>query len=78
MVDLVEFKKMAGMPELKAPFTAQQAVEALVMGNTKAIVDLKGLADAAGKVNDVETQTLVLDKILAAQKRVWMLRSFLK
>ena len=78
MVDLAEFKKIAGMPELKAPFTAQQAVEALIVGNNRVIVDLKGLAKMTGELNDLETQNMVLDKIFAIQKRLWMLRSFVK
>ena len=78
MVDLAEFKKMAGMPELQAPFTAQQAVEALIIGNKQAVMSLRELAKISGELNDLETQTLVLDKILAGQKRLWMLQSFLK
>jgi starvation-inducible DNA-binding protein len=78
MVDLAEFKRIAGMPELKAPFTAQQAVDALIVANNKAISDLKVLVDVSGKANDLETQNMVLDKIFALQKRVWMLRSFAK
>lgn len=36
------------------------------------------LADAAGEVNDPESQDLMIGRITLHQKTTWMLKSFLK
>ena len=71
--------KEAGLDEFATGATpARDYVAALVIAHEKAVGDAISLRDAAGHVNDLETQDLAIARITWHQKTVWMLKSYLK
>ena len=53
-------------------------VKLLIAANEKLLADAAKARDLAGKVNDAESQDLMIGRNTLHQKTVWMLRSFLK
>ena len=70
--------ELAGMPSLTAPFDSQTAVVTVLAAHDKNISDLKGLIDICGKAGDLVTQNMIMNLVEAEQKRVWMLKAYLK
>lgn len=74
---MTESDGMSGLPCLKAPFSAQEAVTTLVMAQGIVITDLTGVMNAADLTGDKVTANMLQDMIMATQKSNWMLRSYL-
>lgn len=75
---LRNFANEAGLDEFKAPLAAKDYVAALIVGHEKTLQDAVALRDAAGAVNDLETQDLAIGRIQWHQKTLWMMTSYLK
>ena len=75
---LRNFSTESGIEEISTPVAAKDYVASLVIGHEKTLADAVTVRDAAGAVNDLETQDLAIGRIQAHQKTVWMLKSFLK
>lgn len=75
---LRNFAAESGMEELKTPVPAKDYVAALIVAHEKTLTDAIALRDAAGAVNDLESQDLAIDCITWHQKTTWMLKSYLK
>lgn len=75
---LRNFAAEAGIDEFKTPIAAKDYVAALIVAHEKTLTDAVALRDAAGSVNDLESQDLAIDRIQWHQKTVWMLTSYLK
>lgn len=67
----------AAMEEFAAPLTQENYVKRLIATNEKLLADAARARDLAGKVNDPESQDLMIGRITLHQKTTWMLRSFL-
>ncbi|HEY1172356.1 MAG TPA: DNA starvation/stationary phase protection protein [Verrucomicrobiae bacterium] len=70
--------KTAGMKEFAAPMSQEGYVKQLLSANEKLLVDAAKARDLAGKLEDAESQDLMIGRITLHQKTVWMLKSFLK
>jgi starvation-inducible DNA-binding protein len=70
--------RTAGMDEFKSPMPQKDYVAALVVAHEKVIDDATQARDLAGKVNDLETQDLMIERLTWHQKTLWMLKSYLK
>jgi starvation-inducible DNA-binding protein len=75
---LGQFAKTAQMREFAAPLTQENYVKRLIAANEKLITDAAKARDLAGKLNDAESQDLMIGRITLHQKTVWMLKSYLK
>lgn len=75
---LRNFAKESGLEELQTPVAAKDFVAALIVAHEKTLVDAVTLRDAAGAVNDLESQDLAIDRIQWHQKTSWMLKAYLK
>jgi starvation-inducible DNA-binding protein len=75
---LRNFANEAGIDEFKSPVAAKDYVASLVVAHEKTLGDAVALRDAAGAVNDLESQDLAIDRIQWHQKTTWMLKSYLK
>jgi starvation-inducible DNA-binding protein len=72
------FAAEANMEEFKNPVAAKDYVASLILAHEKTLNDLVALRDAAGHLNDLESQDLAINRIQWHQKTTWMLKSFLK
>lgn len=70
--------RTAAMAEFVSPLPQDGYVKALIAANEKLIRDAALARDLAGKLDDAETQDLMIGRITLHQKTAWMLRSFLK
>lgn len=68
----------AGLKEFAAPLAQENYVQQLIAANEKLIADAAQARDLAGKLNDAESQDLMIGRITLHQKTVWMLKSYLK
>jgi starvation-inducible DNA-binding protein len=68
----------AQMEEFAAPRAQEAYVAALIAANEKLVTDAARARDAAGGVNDAESQDLMIGRVTLHQKTIWMLKSFLK
>lgn len=75
---LSEADDMSGLPCLKAPFTAQDAVATLISAQSIIIADLTSLMNKADASGDKVTANFLQDRIAATQKSNWMLKSYLR
>jgi len=75
---LSKLAETAGMKEFAAPLAQENYVQQLIAANEKLIADAAQARDLAGKLNDAESQDLMISRITLHQKTVWMLKSFLK
>lgn len=75
---LGHFAKVSGIEEFKSPLAPKDYVAGLIVAHEKTMADAATLRDAAGAVNDFETQDLAIGRIQWHQKTLWMLKSFLK
>lgn len=73
---LAELSTVAEVPAGKAP--AKDFVAALVGGHETVLESAKAARDAAGAVEDLETQDLAIGRGQAHEKILWMLKSYLK
>lgn len=76
--DLSKLNEMARMPLLTAPFEQDMAVKTLVDAHNINVNDLKDLIAICGRTGDLTTQNMIMNLVEAEQKRLWMLKSFLK
>ena len=53
-------------------------MSALLVANQKLVKDAEHARDLAGKVNNPESQDLMIGRTTLHQKTAWMLKSFLK
>jgi starvation-inducible DNA-binding protein len=75
---LRNFSNESGIEELDTPVSAKDYVASLAVAHEKTLSDAVAVRDAAGAVNDLETQDLAIKTIQWHQKTIWMLKSFLK
>ena len=75
---LRNFSNESGIEELDTPVSAKDYVASLTVAHEKTLSDAVAVRDAAGSVNDLETQDLAIKTIQWHQKTIWMLKSFLK
>ena len=75
---LRNFSNESGIEELDTPVSAKDYVASLAIAHEKTLSDAVAVRDAAGAVNDLETQDLAIKTIQWHQKTIWMLKSFLK
>jgi starvation-inducible DNA-binding protein len=75
---LRNFSNESGIEELNTPVSAKDYVASLAVAHEKTLSDAVAARDAAGAVNDLETQDLAIKTIQWHQKTIWMLKSFLK
>lgn len=75
---LTELDKESGLPCLKTPFNAQEAIVTIINAQSIIINDLTGLMNLADSTGDKVTSNLLQDKIAQVQKSNWMLKSYLK
>jgi starvation-inducible DNA-binding protein len=75
---LRNFSHESGIEELTTPASAKDYVASLAVAHEKTLADALAVRDAAGAVNDLETQDLAIKTIQWHQKTIWMLKSFLK
>lgn len=75
---LTEMDAMSGLPCLKTPFSAQEAVSTLINAQSIIIQDLTGLMNLADSTGDKVTANMIQDEIAAVQKSNWMLKSYLR
>jgi starvation-inducible DNA-binding protein len=68
----------AGMKEFSSPLSQEEYVRALLVANEKLVKDAEIARDLAGKLNDPESQDLMIGRITLHQKTAWMLNSCLK
>jgi starvation-inducible DNA-binding protein len=78
MGGLRHFAAESGIEEFKNPVAAKDYVASLVVAHEKTLADAMALREAAGSVNDLETQDLAIKRIQWHQKTTWMLKSYLK
>lgn len=75
---LRNFAAESRIAELDTPAAAKDYVAALIIAHEKTLADAVALRDAAGAINDLESQDLAIDRVTWHQKTVWMLNSYLK
>jgi starvation-inducible DNA-binding protein len=75
---LGKLARMAEMDEFTAPLPQQDYVAGLIVAHEKLVEDALHTRDSAGEAHDLETQDLMIKRIAAHQKTVWMLKSYLK
>lgn len=75
---LRNFSVESGLEEFTTPIAAKDYVAGLIVAHEKTLSDAVALRDAAGAVNDLESQDLAIGRIQWHQKTTWMLKSYLK
>jgi starvation-inducible DNA-binding protein len=75
---LTEADTMSGLPCLKAPFTAQEAVATVIKAQDIIVTDLTATMNVADASGDKVTANSLQDKIYATQKSNWFLKSYLR
>jgi starvation-inducible DNA-binding protein len=69
--------KIAGMKEIKEDANAQDMVAHLVATNRTLVKNLAKARDLAGDAGDNETEDIMIARIQAHEKHLWMLESYL-
>ena len=69
--------KLSDVKEFEAPLTSSDMLVKLVQGHTVTMDSAAAARDAAG-TKDLETQNLMIDRVDAHKKALWMLNSLLK
>lgn len=75
---LGKFQKDSGLEELKSGLDQKEYVAALAVMNEKLIKDAKKVRDLAADNGDSQTEDLMIQRVAAHEKVLWMLKSFLK
>ncbi len=75
---LSTFARTAQMEEFKSPMPQKDYVAALIVAHEKVVDDVTRTRDAAGLVNDLQTQDLLIKRLEFHEKTLWMLKSYLK
>jgi len=75
---LSKLAKMAEMDEFTAPLPQKDFVAGLIVAHEKLLQDAHQARELGGQTNDLETQDLMIKRIAAHQKTLWMLKSYLK
>ncbi len=75
---LAKLAALSGMPELGEHETAATMVRHLAELHAKLIDDAAAARDTAARHNDRESEDLMISRIEAHQKTLWMLQSYLK
>lgn len=75
---LGRFQKDSGMEELKPGLDQKEYVAALVVMHEKLLKDATAVRDLAADSGDSETEDLLIHRVAAHDKTLWMLKSFLK
>ena len=69
---------MAQLNEFKSPMPQKDYVAALVVAHEKVVDDATRTREAAGESGDLQSQDLMVKRILWHEKTLWMLKSYLK
>jgi starvation-inducible DNA-binding protein len=69
--------KLAGMKEIKEDASAEDMVAHLVTANRALVKNLTKARDLAGEAGDNETEDIMIARIQAHEKHLWMLESYL-
>ncbi len=75
---LNKLARTAGLDEFSSPIPQKDYVAGLIVAHEKTIDDATRIRQLAGETNDLETQDLLIKRLQAHQKFVWMLKSFLR
>ncbi len=75
---LANLAKMAGISEIGEDASAHDMVAHLVEANEKLLSDLATARDHASEANDSESEDMMIARIQAHEKTVWMLKSYLE
>ena len=75
---LANLAEMADMKELKEDAEAQDMVAHLVSANRALVKNLARARDLAGKAGDNDTEDIMIARIQAHEKHLWMLNSYLE
>ena len=70
--------RVAQMDEFGSPMSQKDYVAALIVAHEKLVDDATRTRDAAGLVNDLQTQDLLIKRLEFHEKTLWMLKSYLK
>jgi len=70
--------KTAQMEEFRSPLPQKDYVAALIVAHEKVSDDAIRVRDAAGSVDDLQTQDLMIKRLQSHEKTLWMLKSYLK
>lgn len=75
---LTEMDSASGLPCLPTPFAAREGIAAVLSAFDIIIKDLTSLMNTADATGDKVTANMIQDKVAAAQKQTWMLKSYLR
>lgn len=75
---LSTFVRVAQMEEFRSPIPQKDYVAGLIVAHEKVVDDATRTRDAAGSVNDLQTQDLMIKRLQWHEKTLWMLKSYLK
>src|SRR5262245_37171383 len=70
--------KVAQMDEFKSPLPQKDYVAALIVAHEKVVDDGVRCRDLAGETSDLQSQDLMIKRLEAHEKTLWMLKSYLK
>lgn len=75
---LTKLAQTAGMDEFKSPMPQKDYVAALIVAHEKVMDDATRTRELSGQMNDLQSQDLMIRRLLFHQKTLWMLKSVLK
>ncbi|HMJ88501.1 MAG TPA: DNA starvation/stationary phase protection protein [Candidatus Acidoferrum sp.] len=75
---LNKLARTAGMEEFTSPMPQKDYIAALVVAHEKVLDDATQTRHLAGESDDLQTQDLMVRRLLFHQKTLWMLKSALK
>lgn len=75
---LSKLAQVASMEEFTSPLQQKDYVAALIESHEKVVEDATKLRNLAGETNDLQTQDLMIKRLVFHQKTLWMLKSCLK
>jgi len=75
---LTEMDSASGLPCLPSPFAAREGIATVLNAFDIIIKDLTSLMNTADATGDKVTANMIQDKVAAAQKQTWQLKSYLR
>lgn len=76
LATLAKLSTVSELPQGKA--AAKDFVAGLIDGHETVVASATALREAAGSVNDLETQDIAIGRVQIHEKTLWMLKSYLK
>jgi starvation-inducible DNA-binding protein len=75
---LHKLAQTSGIEEFGSPMPQKDYIASLIVAHEKVVEDATRLQRLSGELNDLETQDLMVKRLLFHQKTLWMLKSALK